>query len=63
MLVTTILLLVTELSRVSGIIAAFAEADTGLVVADEKRIEKPVLREMNRVLAIASRVSPRTAES
>lgn len=39
------------------IIEAFTEADTGLVVIDGKLIEKPVLREMYRVLAIAERVS------
>ena len=39
------------------VVAAFAEANTGLVVVDGKLIEKPVLREMNRILAIASRVS------
>ncbi len=39
------------------IIEAFAEADTGLVVVDGKLIEKPVLREMHRILAIAERVS------
>ena len=39
------------------IIDAFTEADTGLVVIDGKLIEKPVLREMHRVLAIAERVS------
>lgn len=38
------------------ILKAFAEADTGLVVVDGKLIEKPVLREMNRILAIAERV-------
>lgn len=38
------------------IIDAFAEADTGLVVVDGKLIEKPVLREMNRILAIAKRL-------
>jgi (S)-citramalyl-CoA lyase len=35
----------------------FEEADTGLVVIDGKLIEKPVLRDMHRVLAIAERVS------
>lgn len=35
------------------IIDAFAAADTGLVVVDGKLIEKPVLREMHRILAIA----------
>ena len=39
------------------ILKAFADADTGLVVVDGKLIEKPVLREMNRILAIAERVS------
>ncbi len=43
------------------IVAAFAEADTGLVVVDGKLIEKPVLREMNRILAVASRISTQTA--
>ena len=38
------------------IIKAFEEADTGLVVIDGKLIEKPVLREMHRVLAIADRL-------
>ncbi len=39
------------------ILQAFAEADTGLVVVDGKLIEKPVLREMHRILSIAERVS------
>lgn len=39
------------------ILKAFADADTGLVVVDGKLIEKPVLREMNRILSIAERVS------
>jgi (S)-citramalyl-CoA lyase len=39
------------------ILEAFAAADTGLVVVDGKLIEKPVLREMNRILSIAARVS------
>lgn len=34
------------------ILAAFEEADTGLVVVDGKLIEKPVLREMRRILAL-----------
>ena len=41
------------------ILDAFAQADTGLVVVDGKLIEKPVLREMQRVLAIAERVGER----
>ncbi|MCG8563149.1 MAG: CoA ester lyase [Hyphomicrobiales bacterium] len=39
------------------IIAAFEAADTGLVVIDGKLIEKPVLRDMHRILAIADRIS------
>ncbi|NKC10975.1 MAG: CoA ester lyase [Gammaproteobacteria bacterium] len=39
------------------ILQAFAEADTGLVVVDGKLIEKPVLREMTRIVAIAERVA------
>jgi len=39
------------------VIQAFEEADTGLVVVDGKLIEKPVLREMYRVLAISERVA------
>jgi len=39
------------------ILKAFADADTGLVVVDGKLIEKPVLREMSRIIAIAERVA------
>ena len=38
------------------IIEAFREADTGLVVVEGKLIEKPVLREMHRILSIADRL-------
>ena len=38
------------------IIQAFEEADTGLVVIDGKLIEKPVLRDMHRILSIAERI-------
>ena len=38
-------------------IEAFKEADTGLVVLDGKLIEKPVLRHMERVLAISTKLS------
>jgi len=47
-----------EIERARRIINTFQEADTGLVVIDGKLIEKPVLREMSRVLAIADRISP-----
>ena len=45
-----------EVARARRILAAFAEAGTGLVVIDGKLIEKPVLREMRRVLAVAARI-------
>lgn len=46
-----------EIARAERITQAFVEADTGLVVIDGKLIEKPVLREMYRILAIADRVA------
>ena len=45
-----------QIAHARKIINAFAEADTGLVVVDGKLIEKPVLREMNRILTIAEKV-------
>jgi len=42
-----------EIVRARRIIETFKEADTGLVVIDGKLIEKPVLRDMYRILAIA----------
>ncbi len=45
-----------QIAHARKIINAFAEADTGLVVVDGKLIEKPVLREMNRILSIAEKV-------
>lgn len=45
-----------EIARAKRIIQAFAEADTGLVVIDGKLIEKPVLRDMHRILAVAERL-------
>jgi (S)-citramalyl-CoA lyase len=39
------------------ILQAFADADTGLVVVDGKLIEKPVLREMSRIISIAERAT------
>jgi (S)-citramalyl-CoA lyase len=44
------------IARARRIITAFEEADTGLVVIDGKLIEKPVLREMHRITAIADRM-------
>ena len=46
-----------QIERARRIIRTFEEADTELVVIDGKLIEKPVLRDMHRILAIADRVS------
>jgi len=46
-----------QIERARRIIRTFEEADTGLVVIDGKLIEKAVLRDMHRILAIADRVS------
>ncbi len=43
-------------ARARRIVDTFREADAGLVVIDGKLIERPVLREMDRILAIADRV-------
>ena len=45
-----------EIARARRILQTFAEADTGLVVIDGKLIEKPVLRDMHRIVAIAERI-------
>ena len=45
-----------RIARAQRIIAEFEAADTGLVVIDGKLIEKPVLREMHRIVAIADRI-------
>jgi len=45
-----------RLERAHRLLAAFEAADTGLVVVDGKLIEKPVLREMQRIVAIARRI-------
>ena len=44
-----------EIARAQRITETFEEADAGLVVIDGKLIEKPVLRDMYRILAIAER--------
>jgi (S)-citramalyl-CoA lyase len=46
-----------SIAHARRIIKAFADADTGLVVVDGKLIEKPVLRDMHRILSIAERIS------
>lgn len=45
-----------QVDHARRVINAFEEADTGLVVIDGKLIEKPVLREMHKILAISERV-------
>ena len=44
------------IARARRIIKTFEEADTGLVVIDGKLIEKPVMREMYRIVAIANKL-------
>ena len=46
---------VEEVARARKVVAAFEEANTGLVVVDGKLIEKPVVREMQRILSVADR--------
>lgn len=49
-----------RIAHARKIIAAFEAADTGMVVIDGKLIEKPVLREMRRIVAIADRIGSDT---
>jgi citrate lyase beta subunit len=44
-----------EIAKAQKILAAFEEANTGLVVVDGKLIEKPVVREMQRIASVAKR--------
>ena len=46
-----------EVAKAQKILAAFEEANTGLVVVDGKLIEKPVVREMQRIVSVAKRAS------
>ena len=48
---------VDEITRARRIIDTFDAADTGLVVIDGKLIEKPVLRDMHRIVSIAERIA------
>jgi (S)-citramalyl-CoA lyase len=52
------------IDRARRIIAAFEESDSGLVVIDGKLIERPVVRSMYRIVAIAERTqaAPQPAE-
>ena len=45
-----------EIERARLIIKTFEEADSGLVVINGKLIEKPVLRDMYRIVSIAERI-------
>ena len=45
-----------QIVRARRVIAEFEKADTGLIVIDGKLIEKPVLREMYRIVAIADQM-------
>ena len=45
-----------DIARARRIIKTFEEADTGLVVIDGKLIEKPVMREMYRIVTIANKL-------
>ncbi len=45
------------IERAKEITSTFEEANTGLVVIDGKLIEKPVLREMYRILSIANKLN------
>ena len=45
-----------QIARARRITTEFEAADTGLVVIDGKLIEKPVLRDMHRIIAIADRM-------
>ncbi|MBL6855318.1 MAG: CoA ester lyase [Rhodobacteraceae bacterium] len=45
-----------NITRARRVIKTFKDADTGLVVIDGKLIEKPVMREMYRIVAIADKL-------
>ena len=45
-----------DITRARRVIKTFEDADTGLVVIDGKLIEKPVMREMYRIVAIADKL-------
>ena len=44
-----------EVAKAQKILAAFEEANTGLVIVDGKLIEKPVVREMQRIASVGKR--------
>jgi len=50
-----------ELEKARKVLAYFEEANTGLVMYEGKLLEKPVIREMQRIVAIAGRVEAQTS--
>ena len=46
-----------SIKKAQKMVSVFEKANTGLVVIDGKLIEKPVLREMYRILSIAKKIS------
>ena len=50
-----------QIAYARRVIQAFEEGDSGLVVVDNKLIEKPVLRSMYRILAVAAASEGRAA--
>jgi len=48
------------IKRAKRILDTFRQADTGLVVIDGKLIEKPVIREMQRIVSIAEKLKIKT---
>ena len=49
----------TQIDYARRVIKAFEEGDSGLVLIDNKLIEKPVLRSMYRILAVAEAAQKR----
>ena len=47
-----------EVARARRVVDMFETSDSGLVLIDNKLIERPVLRSMYRILAIAERMAP-----
>ena len=50
-----------EIQKARDVIKTFEQANTGLVVIDGKLIEKPVMREMYRIVAIADKLRKQKA--
>jgi citrate lyase subunit beta/citryl-CoA lyase/(S)-citramalyl-CoA lyase len=50
-----------EVDAATRIVAAYKASPTGLAVVDGKLVERPVIRSMERILALASRTGPEEA--